>query len=46
MMINVLYNQLDPFHRAAGNTKGDANCETGYSMYPGNINQAPIVLKQ
>ena len=46
MMINVLYNQLDPLHPATGHTEGDANCETGYSMYPGNINQAPIKLKQ
>ncbi|KAI3679439.1 hypothetical protein L2E82_51350 [Cichorium intybus] len=36
MVINVEYNQLDPLLRP---TAGDVNCETGYSPYPGNINQ-------
>ncbi|XP_044963068.1 UDP-sugar pyrophosphorylase-like isoform X2 [Hordeum vulgare subsp. vulgare] len=40
MVINVEYNQLDPLLRATGHPDGDANCETGYSPYPGNINQA------
>lgn len=39
MVINVEYNQLDPLLRATGHPDGDANCETGYSPYPGNINQ-------
>ena len=38
-MINVEYNQLDPLLRATGNPDGDVNCETGYSPFPGNINQ-------
>jgi UDP-sugar pyrophosphorylase len=40
--INVEYNQLDPALRAAGGTfrDGDANDpETGFSPFPGNINQ-------
>ena len=41
----TLYNQLDPLHPATGHTEGDANCKMGYSMYPGNINQVPIMLK-
>nr|XP_034588035.1 UDP-sugar pyrophosphorylase-like [Setaria viridis] len=43
MVINVEYNQFDPLLRAAGHPDGDANCETGYSPYPGNINQ--LILK-
>ncbi|CAN0928422.1 UDP-sugar pyrophosphorylase [Linum grandiflorum] len=39
MVINVKYNQLDPLLRATGFPDGDANCETGYSPFPGNINQ-------
>ncbi|KAK7861214.1 udp-sugar pyrophosphorylase 1 [Quercus suber] len=39
MVINVEYNQLDPLLRATGNPNGDVNCETGYSPFPGNINQ-------
>ena len=42
MVINVEYNQLDPLLRATGHPDGDANCETGYSPYPGNINQVKI----
>lgn len=38
-MINVEYNQLDPLLRATGYPDGDANSETGYSPFPGNINQ-------
>lgn len=38
--INVEYNQLDPLLRASGYPDGDVNDkETGYSPYPGNINQ-------
>jgi hypothetical protein len=43
MVINVEYNQLDPLLRATGHADGDVNDETGYSPYPGNINQ--LVLK-
>lgn len=39
MVINVEYNQLDPLLRASGFPDGDVNCETGYSPFPGNINQ-------
>lgn len=39
MVINVEYNQLDPLLRATGFPDGDVNCETGYSPFPGNINQ-------
>ncbi|KAG0515988.1 hypothetical protein BDA96_10G324800 [Sorghum bicolor] len=44
MVINVEYNQLDPLLRATGHPDGDANCETGYSPYPGNINQLILEL--
>ena len=38
--INVEYNQLDPLLRASGFPDGDVNDEkTGYSPFPGNINQ-------
>ncbi|KAI3679435.1 hypothetical protein L2E82_51346 [Cichorium intybus] len=30
---------LDPLLRGTGHPDGDVNCETGYSLYPGNINQ-------
>jgi hypothetical protein len=43
MVINVEYNQLDPLLRATGHPDGDANCETGYSPYPGNINQVQYI---
>ncbi|KAH6782613.1 UDP-sugar pyrophosphorylase [Perilla frutescens var. frutescens] len=39
MVINVEYNQLDPLLRATGYPDGDVNNETGYSPFPGNINQ-------
>lgn len=39
MVINVEYNQLDPLLRATGYPDGDVNFETGYSPFPGNINQ-------
>lgn len=39
LVINVEYNQLDPLLRAAGYPEGDVNCETGFSPFPGNINQ-------
>lgn len=37
--INVEYNQLDPLLRASGSGEGDVNDSTGFSPYPGNINQ-------
>ncbi|MCL7049254.1 hypothetical protein MKW94_023927, partial [Papaver nudicaule] len=43
MVINVEYNQLDPLLRATGHPEGDVNSETGYSPFPGNINQ--LILK-
>ncbi|KAK3043699.1 hypothetical protein RJ639_000115 [Escallonia herrerae] len=44
MVINVEYNQLDPLLRATGYADGDVNSETGYSPFPGNINQLIIEL--
>nr|GEW74623.1 UDP-sugar pyrophosphorylase [Tanacetum cinerariifolium] len=44
MVINVEYNQLDPLLRATGHHDGDVNCETGFSPYPGNINQLILEL--
>ncbi|XP_059631736.1 UDP-sugar pyrophosphorylase-like [Cornus florida] len=44
MVINVEYNQLDPLLRATGYADGDANCETGFSPFPGNINQLILEL--
>ncbi|ONK79525.1 uncharacterized protein A4U43_C01F7240 [Asparagus officinalis] len=46
MVINVEYNQLDPLLRATGHADGDVNCETGYSPFPGNINQLILELGQ
>mmetsp|Transcript_984 Transcript_984/g.1990 ORF Transcript_984/g.1990 Transcript_984/m.1990 type:complete len:821 (+) Transcript_984:86-2548(+) len=37
--INVEYNQLDPLLRATGHDDGDVNDDTGFSPFPGNINQ-------
>lgn len=38
--INVEYNQLDPLLRATSFPDGDVNDKkTGYSPFPGNINQ-------
>ncbi|XP_062115865.1 UDP-sugar pyrophosphorylase-like [Humulus lupulus] len=46
MVINVEYNQLDPLLRATTeHPDGDVNCETtGYSPFPGNINQLILEL--
>ncbi|XP_044475492.1 UDP-sugar pyrophosphorylase-like [Mangifera indica] len=44
VVINVEYNQLDPLLRATGHPDGDVNCETGYSPFPGNINQLILEL--
>ena len=44
--INVEYNQLDPLFKASGSAQGDINDpNTGYSPYPGNINQLLFRLK-
>lgn len=44
--INVEYNQLDPLLRATGHKDGDVNNErTGFSPFPGNINQLLFNLK-
>lgn len=45
MVINVEYNQLDPLLRATGHPDGDENCETGYSPFPGNINQVNFLAQ-
>ena len=45
MVINVEYNQLDPLLRATGHPDGDVNCETGYSPFPGNINQVSFLAQ-
>ncbi|CAM6129903.1 unnamed protein product [Calypogeia fissa] len=44
MVINVEYNQLDPLLRGTGHPDGDVNDETGFSPYPGNINQLALKL--
>lgn len=44
MVINVEYNQLDPLLRATGHPDGDVNDASGFSPYPGNINQLIIKL--
>ncbi|KAG2447470.1 hypothetical protein HYH02_007398 [Chlamydomonas schloesseri] len=43
LTINVEYNQLDPLLRETISKQGDVNDDTGYSPFPGNINQ--LVLK-
>ncbi|CAG9466321.1 unnamed protein product [Pedinophyceae sp. YPF-701] len=43
MTINVEYNQLDPLLRATTNPQGDVNDASGFSPFPGNINQ--LILK-
>ncbi|GMH55410.1 hypothetical protein TrLO_g737 [Triparma laevis f. longispina] len=45
--INVEYNQLDPLLRATVSPDGDVNDKsTGFSPYPGNINQLLFSLKE
>ncbi|XP_042965764.1 UDP-sugar pyrophosphorylase-like isoform X1 [Carya illinoinensis] len=44
MVINVEYNQLDPLLRATGQVDGDVNDKTGFSPFPGNINQLILEL--
>ncbi|GIL88648.1 hypothetical protein Vretimale_17244 [Volvox reticuliferus] len=43
LTINVEYNQLDPLLRSTISKEGDVNDASGYSPFPGNINQ--LVLK-
>jgi len=43
--INVEYNQLDPLLRANGSADGDVNDSSGFSPYPGNINQLLFAAK-
>ncbi|GAQ87502.1 UTP--glucose-1-phosphate uridylyltransferase [Klebsormidium nitens] len=46
IVINVEYNQLDPMLRSSGYPDGDVNDpSTGFSPYPGNINQLVIKLE-
>jgi UDP-sugar pyrophosphorylase len=46
MTINIEYNQLDPLLRATGSADGDVNDPvTGFSPYPGNINQLLFSLE-
>ncbi|KAG0569063.1 hypothetical protein KC19_6G063000 [Ceratodon purpureus] len=45
MVLNVEYNQLDPLLRSSGYPDGDVNDPTtGYSPFPGNINQLVIKI--
>ncbi|CAM9667000.1 unnamed protein product, partial [Heterosigma akashiwo] len=45
MTVNVEYNQLEPLLKSTGHPEGDvADPETGYSPYPGNINQLVLQL--
>ena len=47
MTINVEYNQLDPLLRATVSKAGDVNDKkTGWSPYPGNINQLLFKLAE
>ena len=39
MVINVEYNQLDPLLRATTYVEGDVNDDSGFSPFPGNLNQ-------
>lgn len=43
--MNVEYNQLDPLLRASGYRDGDVNDATGFSPFPGNINQLLFKLE-
>ena len=39
ILCNVEYNQLHALLVAAGDSRGDANDASGYSVYPGNPTQ-------
>lgn len=43
MTINVEYNQLEPLLRGTSHPEGDTNDDSGFSPFPGNINQ--VILK-
>lgn len=43
---NVEYNQLEPMLLASGFPEGDVNDETGFSPFPGNINQLVMSLPE
>jgi UDP-sugar pyrophosphorylase len=46
MTINIEYNQLDPLLRSSGFPDGDVNdLTTGYSIFPGNVNQLLFKLE-
>jgi len=45
MTLNVEYNQLDPLLRDTINKDGDVNDASGYSPFPGNINQLVLDLE-
>jgi len=46
MTINIEYNQLEPLLKATTNPEGDTNDpQTGYSPFPGNINQMVFELE-
>ncbi len=42
LTINVEYNQLEPMLLASGFPEGDVNDATGFSKFPGNINQLVV----
>jgi len=42
LTINVEYNQLEPMLMASGFPDGDVNDDTGFSPFPGNINQLVV----
>ncbi|KAK9821196.1 hypothetical protein WJX74_008774 [Apatococcus lobatus] len=42
MTVNVEYNQLDPLLRATTHPDGDTNDSSGFSPFPGNINQLVV----
>lgn len=44
MQLNVEYNQLDPLLREADGAGDVNNPDTGFSPYPGNINQLVFAL--
>ena len=44
--LNVEYNQLDPLLRANGYKDGDVNDKSGFSPFPGNINQLLFKLDE
>lgn len=43
--LNVEYNQLDPLLRATTHPQGDVNDASGFSPFPGNINQLIVRLE-